>query len=131
MTAEFRSLAEGWRDIRAMTDERVAEQVRKDGIDILVDLSLHTAGNRLQVFARKPAPVQVTFAGYPGSTGLKARSRLSIDQVKWIRREEEEGIIPRSRFIWIVFGVMKRRGDELGVNGLRHWRRFRYLRLLE
>ena len=55
-----------------LTDEQLAERIREDRIDILVDLALHMAHNRLLVFARKPAPVQVTFAGYPGTTGLAA-----------------------------------------------------------
>jgi predicted O-linked N-acetylglucosamine transferase (SPINDLY family) len=70
MTDRFRGYADRWRDIVGISDEQVAEQIREDAIDILVDLGLHTTRNRLLVFARKPAPVQVTFAGYPGSTGL-------------------------------------------------------------
>ena len=72
MTEQFRRCADRWYNIAGWSDDRVADQIGKDGIDILVDLALHTAGNRLLVFARKPAPVQVTFAGYPGSTGLHA-----------------------------------------------------------
>ena len=70
--APFRQCADHWCPISDLSDNQVADKIRQDRIDILVDLALHTDGNRLPVFARKPAPVQVTFAGYPGTTGLKA-----------------------------------------------------------
>jgi predicted O-linked N-acetylglucosamine transferase (SPINDLY family) len=70
VTGQFQQNADGWRNIVGLSDDQVVAQIRQDRIDILVDLTLHMAGNRLLVFARKPAPVQVTFAGYPGSTGL-------------------------------------------------------------
>jgi protein O-GlcNAc transferase len=69
---QFRDLADAWRDVAHWPDEKLAAQIRADGIDILVDLSLHLGGNRLPAFAHKPAPVQVTFAGYPGTTGVSA-----------------------------------------------------------
>ncbi|HEY2343624.1 MAG TPA: hypothetical protein VGH90_11360, partial [Chthoniobacteraceae bacterium] len=72
ITREFGGQADRWRNIVGIADQPVAETIRADGIDILVDLSLHMARNHLSVFARKPAPVQVTFAGYPGGTGLAA-----------------------------------------------------------
>lgn len=64
-------LPNGWRDISNLTDDQVVKLVRDDGIDILVDLMGQTRGHRLQVFAKKPAPVQVTWLGYPNSTGLQ------------------------------------------------------------
>ncbi len=63
-------MADEWRDTTRLSDEQLAELVRQDRIDILVDLSLHMAGNRLLVFARKPAPVQVTCLCSMGTTGL-------------------------------------------------------------
>jgi predicted O-linked N-acetylglucosamine transferase (SPINDLY family) len=71
-TELFKPSAKAWREIARLNDESAARIVRDDRIDILMDLSLHTAGNRLQLFARKPAPEQATFIGYPGSTGLSA-----------------------------------------------------------
>jgi predicted O-linked N-acetylglucosamine transferase (SPINDLY family) len=71
-TKRFQALADSWRNIAGLPDDRVAEQIRDDGIDLLVDLAGHTAGRRLLVFARRPAPVQMTHFGYPCTTGLTA-----------------------------------------------------------
>ena len=72
MTERFRTYVDAWRDVGGLDDQRCAELIAADRIDILIDLALHMGGNRLLVFARKPAPVQITFAGYPGGTGLTA-----------------------------------------------------------
>jgi predicted O-linked N-acetylglucosamine transferase (SPINDLY family) len=69
-TARMRGYADQWRDIIGLNDAEAAQLVRQDGIDILVDLVGHTAGKPLRVFARKPAPIQMTYLGYPGTTGL-------------------------------------------------------------
>jgi predicted O-linked N-acetylglucosamine transferase (SPINDLY family) len=70
-TARLLSLVHGWRATSGMSDERLAGQIRSDRIDLLVDLAGHTADNRLLVFARKPAPVQLTYFGNPNTTGLR------------------------------------------------------------
>jgi len=69
-TARLQEYAQLWRNIHGKSDEEVAALIREDRIDILVDLTMHMANNRLLVFARKPAPVQVCWLAYPGSTGL-------------------------------------------------------------
>jgi predicted O-linked N-acetylglucosamine transferase (SPINDLY family) len=71
-TARLKAYDVSWRSIHGMKDEAAADLVRGDGIDILVDLAGHTADNRLLLFAHKPAPVQVTWLGYPDTAGLAA-----------------------------------------------------------
>ena len=70
ITARCEALADLWRDISVMQDDHAESLMRADALDILIDLSGHTAGNRLRLMARKVSPVQVTYIGYPGTTGL-------------------------------------------------------------
>jgi protein O-GlcNAc transferase len=71
-TEYLRAFADVWRDVAGWSDARLAEQVQADGIDILVNLTMHSKENRLLLFARKPAPVQLCWLAYPGTTGLGA-----------------------------------------------------------
>ena len=70
ITDQFRALGHHWTDISRESDESVCDAIRRDCIDILVDLGGHTSNNRLLLFARKPAPVQVSWLGYANTTGL-------------------------------------------------------------
>ena len=70
VTERLRGHADVWRNTVGLSDQQLADLVRSDQIDILVDLTMHMANNRLLVFARKPAPVQVAWLAYPGTTGL-------------------------------------------------------------
>lgn len=78
-TARLRGLAHGWQDISRTSDEELAAMIRAMQIDILVDLSGYTHGGRLLAFARKPAPVQVAYLGYPNTTGMKAMDYRIVD----------------------------------------------------
>ncbi|HUB15748.1 MAG TPA: tetratricopeptide repeat protein [Acetobacteraceae bacterium] len=81
-TQRFRALADHWRSTVGRSDAAVAEQIRQDGIDVLVELAGHTAGNRLLVFARKPAPVQVAYMiGHGCTSGLSAIDAFLADDV--------------------------------------------------
>jgi len=72
VTQRIQAIASHWRVTRGMDDRELAEQVRLDGIDILVDLTGHTANSRLLAFTAKPAPIQVSYLGYPNTTGVPA-----------------------------------------------------------
>ncbi len=70
VSERLRASTDGWRDVRQLSDDALLELIRSDQIDILVDLSGYTESNRLAVFARRAAPVQVTYLGFPNSVGL-------------------------------------------------------------
>jgi protein O-GlcNAc transferase len=72
ISERLRPLFDAWHNIAGLDDDEAADLIEGDAVDILVDLSGHSAGNRLLMFARKPAPVQVTWIGHPGTTGLAA-----------------------------------------------------------
>ncbi len=79
MTARLRAATTAWHEVAGLSDEALADRIRGDDIDILFDLAGHTAGNRLLVFARKPAPIQITWLDYVGTTGLSTIDYLIAD----------------------------------------------------
>jgi len=81
LTAIFRGAAQHWRDTADLGDAALAERIARDRIDILVDLVGHMSSHRLLVFARKPAPIQITAWGEPTGTGLKTMDYLFADPV--------------------------------------------------
>ena len=72
MTNRLRHLADGWRDVVGLSDDAIADLVRIDEIDVLVDLTGNMPDSRTMVLARRPAPVQVNYCGYPNTLGMKA-----------------------------------------------------------
>jgi protein O-GlcNAc transferase len=81
VTERLRACADDWRDVWQLADDALIELIRTDRIDILFDLSGHTVYNRLAVFARRAAPVQVSYLGYPASTGLATMDYRITDAV--------------------------------------------------
>jgi protein O-GlcNAc transferase len=79
LTRRLQAMGFPWRPLAGLSDEQAAQRIAADGIDILVDLSGHTADHRLQLFARKPAPIQVAWLGYWATTGLQAMDYILCD----------------------------------------------------
>ena len=80
ISRRLRRCLAGWNDASQWPDDRLAAEIARQGIDILIDLSGHTRGNRLAVFSRRPAPIQLSWAGYVGTTGLSAMDALIADR---------------------------------------------------
>ena len=79
ITDRFRAAAGSWCDVPHLDHDALAARIRADRIDILFDLAGHTAGNRLPVFARRAAPIQITWLGYEGTTGVPAIDHILAD----------------------------------------------------
>lgn len=81
VTERLKAASDNWRDITRLSDQAAAEMIRDDRVDVLVDLGGHTSRNRLRIFARRAAPVQVAHFAYPNTTGLKAMDYRLTDGV--------------------------------------------------
>lgn len=104
VTARIKDSVDGWRDIRGLGDADAAAMIRADGIDVLVDLAGHTMDGQLPLFALKPAPVQVTYLGYPNTTGLAAVDGRLTDSVA--DPEGESGRYHTERLIRLANGFL-------------------------
>jgi predicted O-linked N-acetylglucosamine transferase (SPINDLY family) len=80
VTSRLRGYTQHWRSVFKLSDQELVQQIRDDGIDILIDLSGHTTLNRLRTFAGKPAPIQASWIGYPGTTGMRAMDYYLTDR---------------------------------------------------
>lgn len=82
VTGELRALCDEWHEVARCSDAALDARIRDRAVDILFDLSGHTAGNRLAVFAHKPAPLQIAWLGYPGTTGLASMDFRLVDDMQ-------------------------------------------------
>ncbi len=82
LTERVQKSSHGWCRTSELSDTELAERIQTDGIDILVDLAGHTNGNRLPAFAHKPSPIQVSFLGYPNTTGMSRIDYLLVDAIR-------------------------------------------------
>jgi protein O-GlcNAc transferase len=118
VTACCRAHADGWRDVRFLSDENAARLIRQDRIDVLVDLTMHMANNRLLVFARKPAPVQVTYLAYCGTTGLSTMDYRLTDPYLDPRGPDETPYVEKSIWLPETYWCYRPAIPNLGVTPL-------------
>ena len=103
ITDHFKSMDNHWRDIFHLSDHQVADMIAKDKIDILVDLTGHTAQNRLQMFNFKPAPIQAILGHYQSTTGLKTMDYRLTDQ--WIDPPDTADLY-EEKFVYLDYGTI-------------------------
>ncbi|MCA9063441.1 MAG: tetratricopeptide repeat protein [Planctomycetaceae bacterium] len=115
VTLEARALADHWRMCQPLSAQDLAALIIADQVDILVDMSGHTAGNRLRVFATRPAPIQVSFMGYPNTTGLHTMDYRLTDAV---REDDVSATFFSEQLIAMPHGgsCFEMRGDAPPVN---------------
>lgn len=109
-TEEMKGLVDQWFDVSAMKDAELVALIRKEGIDILIDLSGHTGHNRLTAFAFKPAPIQMTAIGYPYTTGLSAMDYIFYSSLAEDIGERQQYY--SEKFIVISGQQLKKRPDR-------------------
>lgn len=131
MTARIRNAAAGFRTIAGLSDAEADAIIQRDRIDILVDLAGHTAGNRLSLFARKPAPVQMLTQGYLDTSGLAAMDYFVTD--RWVVPPEDEGSftekilrLPNAHFCFAPTGldipvIARPAGQPLTLGSFNNW----------
>ena len=110
VTKEIQAHADEWLPVEGIDDDAAAELIESREIDILVDLSGHTASHRLGIFARKPAPVQVTYCGYPDTTGLAAIDYRITD--RWCDPPGETEHLNSERLIRLACGFIGYRAPK-------------------
>jgi protein O-GlcNAc transferase len=115
LTEHLRSYADVWRDVASLSDRRLAELIRSDAIDVLIDVTMFMFRGRPLMFARKPAPVQVAWLAYPGTTGIAAMDYRLTDPYLDPPGEHDEDYSEKSIRLPDTFWVYDPRAREIGV----------------